>query len=105
MSARVGAVAYGTPVDARLCCATAADCELLAWYVQLTDRRFQGLSPFYQTLDHGNTLILRLKRRGLRFEIACFKKKLAEWRSGEERDLDEVMPMRAIFSNISKVRR
>ena len=38
-----------------------------------------------------NVALVRLKRAGKRFEIACYKNKVVNWRQGLERDLDEVL--------------
>ncbi|KAI8964148.1 UPF0023 family protein [Daldinia sp. FL1419] len=37
-----------------------------------------------------------------RFEIACYKNKVLEWRSGIETDLDEVLQIPNVFLNVSK---
>jgi ribosome maturation protein SDO1 len=49
-----------------------------------------------------NVSIVRLKKGGKRFEIACYKNKVMEWRSGVETDLDEVLQIDSIFTNVSK---
>ncbi|OAV88212.1 hypothetical protein PTTG_09155 [Puccinia triticina 1-1 BBBD Race 1] len=49
-----------------------------------------------------NVSIVRLKKAGKRFEIACYKNKVMEWRSGVETDLSEVIQTDTIFSNVSK---
>lgn len=49
-----------------------------------------------------NVAVVRLKRRGKRFELACYKNKVLSWRSGIETDLDEVLQTTSIFSNVSK---
>lgn len=49
-----------------------------------------------------NVSIVRLKKAGKRFEIACYKNKVLDWRSGAETDLDEVVQIENIFSNVSK---
>jgi len=37
-----------------------------------------------------------------RFEIACYKNKVLEWRSGVEKDLDNVLQIPNVFVNVSK---
>ena len=37
-----------------------------------------------------------------RFEIACYKNKVLEWRSGVETDLDNVLQIPSVFLNVSK---
>jgi ribosome maturation protein SDO1 len=49
-----------------------------------------------------NVSIVRLRKAGKRFEIACYKNKVMDWRSGTETDLDEVIQIENIFSNVSK---
>lgn len=49
-----------------------------------------------------NVAVVRLKKHGMRFEIACYKNKVLSWRSGVEKDLDEVMQSRTVYSNVSK---
>uniref|UniRef100_A0A0D6R5I9 U1-type domain-containing protein n=1 Tax=Araucaria cunninghamii TaxID=56994 RepID=A0A0D6R5I9_ARACU len=49
-----------------------------------------------------NVAVVRLKKHGMRFEIACFKNKVLSWRSGVEKDLDEVLQSHTVYSNVSK---
>lgn len=49
-----------------------------------------------------NVAVVRLKRRGKRFELACYKNKVVSWRDGSETDLDEVLQTPSIFTNVSK---
>ncbi|KAK9167190.1 hypothetical protein Scep_002381 [Stephania cephalantha] len=49
-----------------------------------------------------NVAVVRLKKRGMRFEIACYKNKVLSWRSGVEKDLDEVLQSQIVYSNVSK---
>ncbi|KAI0321011.1 SBDS protein C-terminal domain-containing protein, partial [Amylostereum chailletii] len=49
-----------------------------------------------------NVSIVRLKKGGKRFEIACYKNKVQEWRNGVEKDLDEVLQIGNVFVNVSK---
>ncbi|KAL7410686.1 SBDS protein C-terminal domain-containing protein [Mrakia frigida] len=49
-----------------------------------------------------NVSIVRLKKGGKRFEIACYKNKVQEWRAGVETDLDEVLQIEKVFINVSK---
>lgn len=46
--------------------------------------------------------MVRLKRHGVRFEIACYKNKVQDWRSGAEADIDEVLQTTDVFTNVSK---
>lgn len=43
-----------------------------------------------------------MKRAKKRFELACYKNKVLEYRSGTEKDLDEVLQIPQIFVNVSK---
>ncbi|CAN8065965.1 unnamed protein product [Agarophyton chilense] len=49
-----------------------------------------------------NIAVVRLKRKGKRFELACYKNKVVSWRQGNEEDLDDVLQTTSIFSNVSK---
>jgi len=46
--------------------------------------------------------VVRLKRGGKRFEIACYRNKVNEYRKKITTDLDEVLQSKIIFSNMSK---
>src|ERR1700755_954100 len=50
-----------------------------------------------------NVSLVRLKKGKKRFEIACYKNKVLEWRSGIETDLDNVLQIPTVFRNVSKV--
>lgn len=45
---------------------------------------------------------MRLKKAKKRFEIACYKNKVLEWRNGIEKDLDNVLQINNVFLNVSK---
>ncbi len=50
-----------------------------------------------------NVSLVRLKKGKKRFEIACYKNKVLEWRQGVETDLDEVLQIPSVvFLNVSK---
>lgn len=49
-----------------------------------------------------NVALVRLKRKGKRFEIACYKNKVVNWRNGAETDVDEVLQIANVFTNVSK---
>ncbi|KXN89806.1 Ribosome maturation protein sdo1 [Leucoagaricus sp. SymC.cos] len=49
-----------------------------------------------------NVSIVRLKKGGKRFEIACYKNKVQEWRNGVEKNLDDVLQISNVFINVSK---
>ena len=49
-----------------------------------------------------NVSLVRLKKGKKRFEIACYKNKVLEWRQGIETDLDEVLQIPSVFLNVSK---
>ncbi|KAF8238436.1 Shwachman-Bodian-diamond syndrome protein [Tricholoma matsutake] len=49
-----------------------------------------------------NVSIVRLKKGGKRFEIACYKNKVQEWRTGVETNLDDVLQIENVFVNVSK---
>ncbi|KAM7193620.1 ribosome maturation protein sdo1 [Rhypophila sp. PSN 637] len=49
-----------------------------------------------------NVSLVRYKKNKKRFEIACYKNKVLEWRSGIETDLDNVLQIPNVFINVSK---
>eukprot|EP01133_Synstelium_polycarpum_P003503 gene3503-4002_t len=49
-----------------------------------------------------NVAIVRLKKGGSRFEIACYPSKVTSWRTKVEKDLNEVIQIHRIFTNVSK---
>lgn len=49
-----------------------------------------------------NVAVVRVRKHGLRFEIACFKNKVLSWRSHVEKDIDEVLQTHTVFTNVSK---
>ncbi|XP_071517403.1 ribosome maturation protein SBDS [Panulirus ornatus] len=49
-----------------------------------------------------NIAVVRMKKGGKRFEIACYKNKVQSWRQKIEKDLDEVLQSEAVFTNVSK---
>jgi len=59
--------------------------------------------PIGQKL-HTNIAIVRYKKCGTRFEIACYKNKVRDWRSGREKDLDDVLQTTTIFKNVAQGR-
>jgi len=49
-----------------------------------------------------NVAIVRLKKCGKRFEVACYKNKVVSWRNGTEKDINEVLQTKKVFTNVSK---
>jgi len=49
-----------------------------------------------------NVAVVRMKKNGKRFEIACYKNKVIAWRNKTERDIDEVLQSHTVFINVSK---
>ncbi|CAL1299781.1 unnamed protein product [Larinioides sclopetarius] len=49
-----------------------------------------------------NVAVVRMKKGGKRFEIACYKNKVMSWRNKVEKDLDEVLQTHVVFTNVSK---
>jgi len=49
-----------------------------------------------------NVAMVRMKRGGKRFEIACYKNKVISWRNKVEKDIDEVLQTHTVFTNVSK---
>eukprot|EP00002_Diphylleia_rotans_P029937 TRINITY_DN6122_c0_g1_i1.p1 TRINITY_DN6122_c0_g1~~TRINITY_DN6122_c0_g1_i1.p1 ORF type:complete len:253 (+),score=68.37 TRINITY_DN6122_c0_g1_i1:54-812(+) len=49
-----------------------------------------------------NVAVVRLKKGGQRFELACYPNKVTSWRQKIEKDLDEVIQTQTVFTNVSK---
>ncbi|GAA5859511.1 hypothetical protein JCM1840_004647 [Sporobolomyces johnsonii] len=49
-----------------------------------------------------NVSVVRLKKGGKRFEIACYKNTVRAWRTGAQTDLSEVIQIDNVFTNVSK---
>ena len=49
-----------------------------------------------------NVAVVRYNSHGKRFEIACYRNKIMDYRSGLEKDLGEVLQTDRIFTNVSK---
>lgn len=49
-----------------------------------------------------NVAVVRMKRGGKRFEIACYRNKVVSWREGFEKNIDEVLQTDTVFANVSK---
>ncbi|CAJ0956574.1 unnamed protein product, partial [Mesorhabditis belari] len=49
-----------------------------------------------------NVAVVRMKKIGKRFEIACYKNKVLNWRNRTEKDIDEVLQAHQVFTNVSK---
>jgi len=49
-----------------------------------------------------NVAVVRIKKGGKRFELACYKNKVMSWRNKVEKDLDEVLQTHSIFANVGK---
>ena len=49
-----------------------------------------------------NVAVVRINKAGKRFEIACYRNKVMDYRSGLETDLSEVLQTERIFTNVSK---
>ena len=51
---------------------------------------------------HTNIAVVRMKKAGFRFEVACYKNTVMAYRSGAETDVDEVLQSKYVYTNISK---
>jgi ribosome maturation protein SDO1 len=49
-----------------------------------------------------NVAVVRLARHGHRFEVACYRNKIVNYRQGTETDLSEVLQTTTVFTNVSK---
>lgn len=60
-----------------------------------------GFTPVNQ-VRLTNVATVRLKKGGKRFEVACYRNKARDWRQGLEKDINEVLHVQNIFSNVSR---
>ena len=51
---------------------------------------------------HTNIAVVRTTKKGMRFEIACYRNKVLSWRSKAEVDLGEVLQVDSVFTNVGK---
>ena len=49
-----------------------------------------------------NVSVVRLKRGGKKFELACYSNKVMNWRSKQEGNLAEVLQIDKIFTDVVK---
>lgn len=49
-----------------------------------------------------NVSLVRMRKGKKRFEIACYQNKVQDWRAQVEKDLDEVLQIPQVFTNVSK---
>ncbi|KAH0472599.1 MAG: uncharacterized protein KVP18_003852 [Porospora cf. gigantea A] len=49
-----------------------------------------------------NVAVVKLRKSGLRFEVACYKNRITAYRDGTETDLAETLQIERVFSNVSK---
>lgn len=49
-----------------------------------------------------NVAYIKLKKGGKRFELACYKNKILDWRNKRETNINEVLQIDQIFTNVSK---
>ncbi|POY71616.1 hypothetical protein BMF94_5309 [Rhodotorula taiwanensis] len=55
-----------------------------------------------KTIKLTNVSVVRLKKGGKRFEIACYSNTVRAWRTGAQTDLSEVIQIESVFTNVSK---
>ncbi len=49
-----------------------------------------------------NVAVIRLKKGGKKFELACYKNKIMDWRKKQETNINEVLQIDKVFTNVSK---
>jgi ribosome maturation protein SDO1 len=49
-----------------------------------------------------NVVVVRLKHKGKRYELACYPNKVNAWKEGLEHDIGEVLQVQDVFTNVSK---
>jgi ribosome maturation protein SDO1 len=60
-----------------------------------------GFTPVNQ-VRLTNVAYVRLQKNGKRFEIACYRNKVVNWRNKTETDISEVLQVETVFTNVSK---
>ncbi|GAA5987198.1 hypothetical protein JCM5350_003278 [Sporobolomyces pararoseus] len=75
--------------------------KVLISSLRLRCNRSAGKQPGTQ-IKLTNVSVVRLKKAGKRFEIACYKNTVRAWRTGAQTDLSEVIQIDNVFSNVSK---
>lgn len=60
-----------------------------------------GFTPVNQ-VRLTNVAYVRLQKKGKRFEIACYRNKVLNWRNKIETDIGEVLQVDTVFTNVSK---
>ncbi|KAH0489008.1 MAG: hypothetical protein KVP17_003419 [Porospora cf. gigantea B] len=49
-----------------------------------------------------NVAVVKLRKSGMRFEVACYKNRITAYRDGTETDLAETLQIERVFANVSK---
>lgn len=49
-----------------------------------------------------NVAVVRLKKSGKKFELACYQNKVLNWRSKQEGNINEVLQIDKVFSDVGK---
>lgn len=49
-----------------------------------------------------NVAVVRLKKAGKKFELACYHNKVMNWRAKQESNLAEVLQIEKIFTDVEK---
>merc|ERR1719453_1461039 len=51
---------------------------------------------------HTNIAVVRTKKMGKKFEVACYKNTVMAYRSGVETNVDDVLQSKYVYANVSK---
>eukprot|EP00668_Euglena_longa_P029551 GGOE01036904.1.p1 GENE.GGOE01036904.1~~GGOE01036904.1.p1 ORF type:complete len:563 (+),score=149.79 GGOE01036904.1:38-1726(+) len=51
---------------------------------------------------HDNISIVSMERGGKHFEVACYRNKVTDWKTGAEKDLSNVIQVERVFVNVKK---
>ncbi|CAM9123128.1 unnamed protein product [Chrysoparadoxa australica] len=62
----------------------------------------RGLTQPVTQVRLTNVAVVRVTRCGKRFEVACYRNKVVNWRNHVETDMDEVLQIDNVFHNVSK---
>lgn len=79
--------------------------KIINWIFEFRLTKFTRMPGIFQPIGNvklTNVSVVRLKKGGKRYEVAAYKNKIGEFRKNVEKDLDNVVQMQQVFSNVSR---
>ena len=49
-----------------------------------------------------NVAVVKLKKQNKKFEVACYRNKVTDWRNKQENDINEVLQVDNIFTDVEQ---